>query len=91
MLDRNDIEYGVWRYFAPADKELEFYYTSSPCANLIPIDDPSLHLIHVQSQINADLDIYVRAVSPTDIEYTFVSQNTEPKADASGTRIHLSE
>lgn len=91
MLDRNDIEYGVWRYFAPADKELEFYYTSSPCANLIPIDDPSLHLIHVQSQINADLDIYVRAVSPTDIEYTFVPQNTEPETDVNGTRIHLSE
>lgn len=90
-LDRNDIEYGVWRYFAPADKELEFYYTSSPCANLIPIDDPSLHLIHVQSQIDADSDIYVRAVSPTDIEYIFVPQDTEPKADANGIRIHLSE
>lgn len=91
MLDRNDIEYGVWRYFAQADKELEFYYTSSPCANLVPISDPSLRFMRVQSPIDLSSDIYVRAINPTDIEYTLVPQETMPEDNANGIIIHLSE
>lgn len=89
-LDRNDVVYGKWERFGNAGKELEFYYTSLPGANKAPVDD-SMHLRRVNSEIDIDKDIYIRAVSPDELEYILSSQDSVPGDSEKGILIRLEE
>ncbi|MDO5150549.1 MAG: hypothetical protein Q4D76_14360, partial [Oscillospiraceae bacterium] len=90
-LDRNEVEYGKWKRLVNAGKELEFYYTSLPDADKRPVDNPSVYLIHEQSEIDISSDIYIRAVSPSEIEYILSPQDSIPEDDANGILIKLGE
>lgn len=89
-LDRNDVVYGKWERFGNAGKELEFYYTSLPGANKATIDD-SMNLRRVNSEIDIDKDIYIRAISPDELEYILSSQDSVPGDSEKGILIRLEE
>ena len=70
ILDRN-AEYGEWTRFVDAGEEFfEVYYTSLPTAATLklPIGEARRKKLRI-SETDPDLDIWIRAVSPTAFEY----------------------
>ncbi len=79
VLDRNDAEYGKWvRFIDAGETDFEIYYTSLPIASKLAVEDASVHMRLCRiPQADLSADIYIRPVSPQDIEYC-VSRNGEP-------------
>ena len=92
IMDRS-IDYGVWVRFIDAGVEtFEIYYTSAPSFGKLSIDAPSVHKIPcILPYTDAESDVYIRAVSPEEIEYTIAEKNTKPDEGADTIRVHLSE
>ncbi|MBQ9487322.1 MAG: hypothetical protein IJU91_05935 [Selenomonadaceae bacterium] len=70
-----DVEYGKWTYFTFADEsEFELYYTSAPRCLKGDMPAAQVSMIHCridEDDVNDDEDagIYIRKVSPNEIEY----------------------
>ncbi len=72
VIDR-EVSYDQWIFFIDASEEFfEVYYTSSPLAmtNTLSINDPLIKRKRLRiNEVNDELGIYIRLVSPTEFEY----------------------
>ena len=68
-----ETEYQTWKPFIDAgDAYFEVYYTSSPLAttNTLPIKDNAVKIKRLKIEpIDAEADVYIRLISPTEFEY----------------------
>ncbi|MDY3828795.1 MAG: hypothetical protein SOZ71_08465, partial [Clostridium sp.] len=89
LINRNDVEYGKWEWFIDASDDFEIYYTALPGASKMSVDEEGIHNKSCKlAEKDAEADVYIRAVSPDEIEY-IISKDGEPEEDAEGIRVRL--
>lgn len=89
LINRNDVEYGKWEWFIDASDDFEIYYTALPGASKMSVDEEGIHNKSCKlSEKDEDAEVYIRAVSPDEIEY-IISKDGEPEEDAEGIRVRL--
>ena len=89
IINRNAVEYGKWEWFIDASDDFEIYYTTLPSASKMLVNDIGIYNKSCKLSVtDENADIYIRAVSPDELEYA-VSKNGVPGKNAECIRIKL--
>ncbi|MGL5904639.1 MAG: hypothetical protein ACRCZO_18285, partial [Cetobacterium sp.] len=76
MIMNRDVEMNSWIELIPSDrKEFEVFFTDIPYATTNDLDIKSANKIKCSiDEVDEDKNIYIRAISHEDIEYTVASE-----------------
>lgn len=86
MIMNRDIEMNSWIELIPSDrKEFEIFFTDIPYATTNDLDIKSANKIKCSiDEVDEDKNIYIRAISHEDIEYTVASETEILNSNYSG-------
>lgn len=97
-INKDNQKYNVWKKFCTASRdEFDIWFTRSPAApsNELPINQIGIHSeLGVIAEPSSDKSVFIRLVSPTDIEYIVATDDeiTSSSYDVSGIeRVSLQE